>query len=143
MTRYISADNYARIYCMDMAIDADARLTIETLLDRAAGPIDAARLSVGASSCTVSTSVSHTLELVNAIFAAVIWNCPCAPAMPEEAKDRQLNWAQSIVDAIGSGELEVCEGETGVNFPAVALPQIGWNDAIAAEIYHNYLTRTG
>ena len=139
MTRYISADDYMRTFCIGMTITPDVRLQIETTLDLAAGHIDGARASVGAAGCAVSTAVADQLKMVNAIFAAVVWSCPCSRALTEEAKDRLLPYAQSVVEAIVSGVLEVCEGETGINFPAIALPQIAWNDAIAAEIYNNYL----
>jgi len=139
VSRYISVDRYVQVFCIGMAVDADVRHRIETTLDLAAGHIDGVRASVGADTCTVSTSVSHMLEQVNAIYAAVVWNCPCSRSIEGAAKDRLMEWATNICDSIANGSLEVCEGETGVNFPAAAMPKVAWNDAVAAEIYLNYL----
>lgn len=142
MSRYVTADEYIRIFGIQNCLDASTRIRIETLLNFAAGPIDAALNSVGAADCTISPAARATLQMINCIYAAVVWNCPCSEEWSDSDKQRYLEWAQSHVQAIGRGEIEVCEGATGTNYPAVAMPQIAWNDAIAAEIIYGYDQRT-
>ena len=142
-TRYATAEDYTKMFCGDWPADNETMLDrIERALDMSAGKIDLALASVGACTCTLSVSGQRALAYLNCLLAVVTYTCPCNSVdVTDDMRRLYAEEAQGMIDALMSGELEVCEGETGSNFPAVAFPQIAWDDARAAEIYNNSLKR--
>jgi len=110
-----------------VAIDARQRAAIEANLNIAAGDIHVARAASGGCDCTLSVQGRQFAAHVNIINAAAFYSCSCgAPAAQALKADTRRNWqrwVQQQLDMIRDGRLELCEGETGADFPAV-----GWAD---------------
>lgn len=139
--RYASADQYATLMCMD-TLTAGERVTIEAFLDLAAGFIHVARSSQGACGCTLAAGVDTYLALLNVWIAAVINRCPCGGSHLSDAeKSTWAQWAQENLAAIRSGELELCQGETGTTFPYVTWSQWSLTEWAAAQILTNTTLR--
>ena len=127
--RYATAQEYADFFCIGTSLSATERSQIESVLDLSAGDIHAARQAVGACDCTVSAGVAMLLAKLNIILAGVFRNCPCAPNNLTDAQSQfYLTWATERLIAISSGRWELCEGETGSDFPAV-----GWAEHAGTE----------
>ena len=142
-TRYATAEDYTKMFCGDWPEDSATMIDrIERALDMSAGKIDLALASVAACDCTLSVSGQRALAYLNCLLAVVHYTCPCNTVdIDDDMRRLYAEEAQGMIDALMDGTLEVCEGETGSNFPSAAFPQIAWNDANAAEIYNNSLKR--
>lgn len=115
---------------------------IDTYLRLAAGDINAARNSVGACDCTIDSAVDLMVRKLNCIIAAVSHHCPCAqPHISDEMRTEYLRWASDMLAAIRNGKLELCQGETGSEYPAMATAERAWTDWAAAEIELNRIAR--
>lgn len=116
--------------------------TIEAYLDLAAGDIHAARAAVNGCSCTLASGMTDYLRHLNCVLAAVWHQCPCGqPNINDTQRQGYLTWAQAQLDAITSGKLELCAGETGSLYPAIAIAELGhtvWNQE---RIMLNYVAR--
>jgi len=143
-SRYATAEEYTKMFCGDWPADDVVMLDrIERALDMSAGKIDGALVSVGACTCTLSVAGQRALANLNCLLAVVHYSCPCNSVdVTDDMRRLYAEEAQGMIDALLSGVLEVCEGETGSNFPSVAFPQVAWNDALAAEIYNNSLKKS-
>jgi len=126
--RYATAQQYADFFCIG-TLSATETAAVESALDLASGDIHVARQSVDACDCTISAGVAMLLARLNIILAGVFRNCPCAPVGLTDAQSQYyLTWATERLIAISSGRWELCEGETGSDFPAV-----GWAEHAGTE----------
>ena len=127
--RYASAEEYASLWCLDKPLNASERSAIEDALDMAAGDIHVARMTVGGCDCTLSSGALVYLGRLNLVLAAITRKCACAPVnLSDGERSAFLTWAQAQLDAISSGRLELCDGETGTAFPA-----FGWAEHAGTE----------
>jgi hypothetical protein len=98
----------------------------------------------GACDCTWQSWVPNYLAKLNIIEAAAFFMCTCAqPKLSAEQKNNLLEWATEQIKTIRDGEIAVCEGDTGKDYPAVGWAEIAhtaWEDI---EIADNYRKRAG
>ena len=119
-------------------IDAVERSTIEHYLNIAASDIHVAMAQSGMCDCNLASWASGFLEKLNIIDAASYYQCPCGqPNMTDELRGRYLDWCSGQLEAIRKGELDLCQGATGSDFPAVGWAQQGWNNWATSEIIYN------
>jgi hypothetical protein len=119
-------------------IDAIERSTIELYLDIAASDLHAALAASGACDCTLADWAAGFLAKLNIIDAASYYQCKCGqPSMTDELRGRYLDWCSTQLEAIRTGALELCHGETGSDFPALGWAQQGWTPWSTAEIIFN------
>ena len=119
-------------------IDAIERSTIELYLDIAASDLHAAMAQSGMCDCTLASWARGFLAKLNIIDAASYYQCTCGqPKMTDEMRGRYLDWCSTQLEAIRTGALELCDGATGSEFPAVGWAQQGWTPQITAEIIFN------
>ena len=57
--------------------------------------------------------------------------------MSDELKGRYLEWCSVQLEAIRKGELDLCQGATGADFPSLGWAQQGWTNWSTAEIIYN------
>ena len=48
--------------------------------------------------------------------------------MTEDMRQAFLNWMDNQLELIRTGKKELCDGETGADFPAVDWAEQAWND---------------
>ena len=125
-------------------ITAAERSTIEHYLNVAASDIHAALAASGACDCTLAGWAAGFLEKLNVIDAAAYYACPCGqPSMSDERKAGLLEWMNVQLRMIRAGELELCHGATGADFPAVGWAEQSLTDFAAAQIIVNRARREG
>ena len=127
-TVWVSGDGYRIVL-----IDALERAAIESYLNIAAADIHASRAASGGCNCTLASWAADYLAKLNIIDAAVIHNCTCGGVkMSDEARANWLQWVDAQLELIRLGKLELCEGETGSEFPAwgsIEQSLTEWNQA--------------
>jgi hypothetical protein len=122
------------IYRM-IGLDANEQAQIEIYLPLAASDIHAALAAVGACDCTLSEWAENYLIKLNVIDAAVIHACPCGrAAISDDLKGEWLKWLDRQFELIRQGKIDVCEGATGAEFPAVGWAQQSVTEFAAARI---------
>lgn len=133
-----SGDQY-RIMPMSAAEIAQ----IEEYLDLAASDLHVALASVGACDCVLAPWANKLLAKLNVIEAAVIYNCPCGnPKLDDVTHGRWMTWLDRQMELIMTGQLELCSGYTGANYPAgdsIAQSLTEWT---TAEIMYNTMLRS-
>jgi len=110
------------------ALDSSQRLVIEDHLLQAASDIHAARAASGGCDCTLASWAGEYLARLNSVIAAAFYDCLCTspgPPMIEERRAMYMEWANSQLEMIREGKLELCHGETGSDFPATGWAEQG------------------
>lgn len=136
-----TAQRFADFWCIGDNC-AEARETIETYLEVAATDIYAALASVGACDCTLASWAQGYLQKLVLIDAAAYYNCPCAnPRLNSDQKQVLLNWMGTQLTNIATGVIDVCQGATGSNYPAIGWAQQSVSEFAGAEIILNDILR--
>ena len=134
------ADEYVMVTLNAHQIDS-----VELNLDLAANDIHIARAASGACDCTLSAHGEQFLKRLNIIIAAAFYGCTCGkPAViTGELREQYMTWAQTQLDMIRDGRLEVCQGETGSDFPAITWAERSLTRFNVEEILRNEILRRG
>jgi len=118
-----------------VGVDANEQAQIDTYLQIAASDIHAALASVGACDCSLAAWAAEYLKKLNVIDAAVIHACPCGQAQISDAvKGTWLEWLDRQFELIRTGAVDVCDGATGSDFPAIGWAQQSVTEFAAARI---------
>ncbi len=139
---YASAEQYLDFWCLELT-DANEEALVNRYLQRAASTINMARQASGACDCTLSGAAVNYLRDLSIVMAVVYHACPCA--RPDISVDeKRMYWEQVSEELrqIRVGELELCDGETGADFPAIGWAEQGWTAFSTAEIIENQQLRT-
>ena len=130
--RYATAEEYNDLTCAGIDLtDADQVAQVEAYLDLAASDIHMHLSAVGACDCDISAHGLVYLKKLNILDAAVIQQCPCG-AIDKDQKAMWLEWLDTQFTLIRSGEIELCDGHTGSEYPAFGAAERGltpWSDA--------------
>lgn len=132
MPRYAEAEDYAKLFCGEWPTTAPIVAAIERALDITSGRILLALASVGADGCTLSTGGADALKLLNCLLAALYHDCPCGGQLEDNVRTSIEEQVTNTLEALGNGTLEVCQGETGINYPVFEVAEQGttiWNQA--------------
>ncbi len=123
------------------SLGANQVATIERFLDIAASDIHAALAASGACDCALAGWANEYLKKLNVIDAAIYHNCPCGSAkLSDNERLAHLRWISEQLVSLRKGELEVCQGATGADFPAVGWAEQSLTDRNAAQItWHAFL----
>lgn len=142
--RFAEAQDFADFWCLSYALSAEEQVTIETFLDLTASDVHAAMAQSGMCDCTLASWVPAYLKKLNIIEASAFYQCPCAnPKLSDEMRGRLIDWATAQLEAIRAMKVELCQGETGSEFPAFAWAEQGLTEWSQAQIIENLLTRLG
>jgi hypothetical protein len=121
-----------------VTLDAQQIAAIERNLSIAATDIHAALAASGACDCTLSSWGSQFLAKINIIDAAAFYSCTCgqpaAAALSDETRRRYQEWVQTQLNLIRTMKLELCDGETGADFPVTGWAQQGLTEFNKAQI---------
>ena len=125
-----------------VTIDANEIATIEMYLDIAASDVHAALAASGACDCTLATWAAEYLKKLNIFDALGYYMCPCAKVkLSDDARKGFLDWAEAQFKLLRTGEQEVCDGETGSDFPAIDWADQSVTEFAAAKIISNDIDR--
>jgi len=126
-----------------VAINAQQRAAIEHNLILAAGAIHAARAAADACNCALAAWALDYLIHLNNVIAAAFYGCTCgSAALTDDTKVSYREWADAQLELIRTSKLELCEGETGADFPATgwaeqAVTEFAARDIVANDILRN------
>jgi hypothetical protein len=137
--KFASFQNYADFWCIDCT-DNDHEETINHFLEIAASDIHSALAATGACDCTLASWAAGYLAKLNIIEAAAYYQCPdpCGgPRLTDEMRQAYMTWINEQLKMLAMGDLDVCAGATGRNFPAIAAAERAWNEFAAAGIIYN------
>jgi hypothetical protein len=146
---YATPDQYAQFWGYWQHKITIAELPAQDVTDltaqiaMASGDIDMALSAAGALGCTLSGAGLLYLQKLNVINTAVTYRAICGPRLDP---DEQRGWMEYLTEQlklIREGDIELCDGFTGKNFPALGIGQIGWTPTTSAEIQLNALLRRG
>jgi hypothetical protein len=141
--RFATAEQYNDLMCAQLDLDDEVIVSaIESALDLAASDVHAALASVGACDCTYPAWAEIYLAKLNIIDAAVIQNCPCGNKLSDTEKATFLQWLDRQFELIRAGKVEVCDGETGADYPAFGVIQRGLTEFSKAEIAFNEILKS-
>ena len=126
-----------------VTLDAHQIDSVELNLDLAANDIHVALAASGACDCTPSAWGLQFLNRLNIIIAAAFYGCTCGkPAViAGELREQYMTWSQTQLDMLRDGRLEVCQGETGSDFPALAWAERTLTRFSTEEILRNEILR--
>jgi len=137
---YACANDFAVFFCETVSADEEAQLN--RTLRLAATRISMARQASGACDCTLSATSAEYLKYLNCILAIAFYNCKCTNLnVTQEERAMYLDAAMKDLELIRTGKLELCQGETGSDFPAVGYAAQGWTEANRAQIIANAAMR--
>lgn len=127
-----------------VTIDAVEIATIEHYLDITANDIHAALAASGQCDCSRSAWANEYLAKLNIIEASAFYTCKCAqPTLSEDQRAAYIEWLNVQMDNLRRGNIEICEGQTGSEFPAIGWAEQGITEFSAARIIHNDILRKG
>lgn len=116
--------------------------TVEHYLDVAATDIHAAIAAANACDCSWASWVPNYLAKLNIIDAASYYVCPCGqPRLDNSMREAFLGWMSTQLEMIATMQIELCDGETGSNFPYMGVGQQAFSVWQAAEIIWNDILR--
>ena len=116
--------------------------TIENYLDIAAGDLHAAMAASDQCACALASWADNFLKKLNIIDAASYYVCPCAqPAITDTQRQAWLDWMNTQLVSIRKGEIELCSGETGADYPAFGSIEQGLTEFNEAQIIYNRYAR--
>jgi hypothetical protein len=131
--RYASAAEYDALLCAGLDLtDPDVVTEVESFLDMAAADIHVVMAAQGMCDCTLADWATAYLKKLNIIDAQVLHDCPCGNRPSQAEKERKAIWLEKQFDLIREGKLTLCQGDTGADFPAFGVAQMGyteWNQA--------------
>jgi len=140
---YSTAEEYADFWCITPS-GCDELDQVKNYLRRAASTINMARQAQGACDCSLSTVSLDYLRDLSIVLAVVYHKCPCArPNLTSDEMRMYLEQVSSELSMIRTGQLELCAGATGSDFPSVGWAEQGLTEFSVAEIIINYTARNG
>ena len=139
--RYGDSNDFAAKFCSSFNEEDEAE--INRMLELAASNINMAIQSVGACGCTFSTYALRYLIDLNCVIALVTFNCQCTTIRALSAEDRAVwaDWANTQLELIRTGKLELCDGETGSEYPYTSWADQGTTEFARARIIANDVLR--
>lgn len=138
---YATAQQFASFWGLD-DVCLENRDAIETVLILAASDIHVALAAVGACDCDLAGWATAYLQKLNVIDAIVYYIKLCGnPHVSDQMKETFLAWMSTQLDRISDGTVDVCEGGTGANFPAMGWGSQAVTDFAAADIIINDMLR--
>ena len=138
--RFANADDFQAVWGCE--VNPDYESLINRQLDLSAAQIHAAMAAAGACDCTLASWANEYLKHLNCVIAALTLQGPCpCPNLTTEQIGVYGEWVNTRLEEIRSGKIELCQGETGVDYPAFAVAEMATTGFAARRILENYWMR--
>lgn len=139
--RYANADDFQAVWGCEVNPKYESDINRE--LDLAASQIHAALAAVGACDCTFASWATQYLKHLNSVIAALTLQGPCpCPNLTTEEIGIYAEWSNTRLEEIRTGAVELCQGETGKDYPAYGVAEVAVTEFAARDILLNYYRRT-
>lgn len=123
--------------------DPEVVADLERHLEIAASDVHQALAAVGACDCTLADWANTYLIKLNIVDAAVMYRPLCGPKLNDDQMTAYLTWVNEQFKMIREGEIILCQGETGKNFPAMGIAEIAYTPQGAVNIINRRIARRG
>jgi len=132
--------------CLDTPINPGEAVAqtamLEAALDFASADIYSAMAASGQCDCSLAGWATSYLAKLCIVDAVLLQHCPCVRnLLPADEKQMWLNWLSDQLLAIRKGDLALCEGYTGNDFPSIAWAEMSLTHWNAAKIVRNRYLR--
>lgn len=124
-------------------MDNNAQMLLEVILETTASDIHVAMAASGQCDCTLAAWAANYLKKLNIVDAAVMYMNPCGPQFTADERRLFMDWINAQLEAIRTGKLELCVGETGSEFPAIDWAEQGTTEFAQAKIIVNDMLKNG
>jgi len=142
---YVTADELAEFWCRGEGYGGSSEPTLDDInryIQKSAARINLSLSVTGQCSCTFSAWASEFLQELNLIGAALLIHCPdCGNRFTKEEREFYSAWMGEQLELIRTGQLDLCDGATGVDYPALGWAEQSWTDFNAAHIVVNDVLR--
>ena len=142
---YATAGDFADFFCMEIDNESQQEAVINNNLRKAATFIHAARAASGGCNCSLSPWAEEYLSTLNVVMAAAFYSCQCGrPAITVLSDDVRAQYREAVqneLDNIRTQKIELCDGETGADFPVVGWAEQGWDEFARTRIVLNDILR--
>jgi hypothetical protein len=139
---YTTADEVAQFFCRGEGYGAGSEPTAVDMaryIAKSAARINMSLSASGQCDCTWNEWADHFLQELNMIGAALLIHCPdCSRHFNADEKEYYSGWLGEQLELLRSGKLELCRGETAVDYPAWGIIQYRLTDRSAAQMIANY-----
>ena len=136
---WAAPSQYAAFWCVEIG-GCDEEATVKNYLRRASSSINMAIKAQGACDCTMSSESIAYLRDLAIVLAVVYHSCPCArPHLSDAQLALYSRQASDELSMIRKGEIELCAGQTGSDFPAIGWASQSWTPFNAARLIHENL----
>ncbi len=130
---YADAEAYAKWWCRELNPTEQSR--VEQVLKDVSADISAVLAATGSCDCAWAAWVPAYLRKLTVIEAAIFHKCPCSRArLSDSDRTQWLTWLDMQHALLRTGELIVCAGETGKDYPAGGYVEQPWTEWSAARI---------
>ena len=139
---YSTSDEFAEYWCISLTGDDGARLNRNLRL--AATRIHAARAANDQCDCTLAGWATDYLKELNILIAVTVYNCKCTNLhLDTDDKRAYLEAVQNDLALIREGKLELCAGETGMEYPYITWAERSLTPFNVEQIIRNEVLRRG
>ena len=137
---YAGHEDFAHFWCITVSPDEESHLN--GMLTLAATPIHAARAANAGCDCSLASWADTYLMMLNCMLAAATYNCKCTNLnLSQVEKSMYMEATREDLTNIRQGNIELCDGETGADFPVVGWAEQGWNEFSRTQIVLNDILR--
>ena len=89
----------------------------------------------GACDCSLASWATDYLKKLNVVDAVAFHKCQCGrPNVTDDLRGVYLEWLDRQFELLRMGAIDVCDGATGANFPAIGWAQQSVTEFAAARI---------
>lgn len=143
---YVTADQVSEFFCRGEGYGASSEPMMDDV-DRyilsSAARINLSLSASGQCACTLSEWAGTYLRELNLVAASLMIHCPdCNRHFTVEERDFWNTWLGEQLELIRSGRLELCAGETAVDYPSITWAEQATTEFAAAQIIYNDLLRS-
>ena len=135
-TAYATATEYANFFQLSCQGN-EFEMVTTAFLEITASDIHVAMAASGMCDCALASWATNYLKKLNIIDTAVMYLNPCGPQLNDEQRRLFMEWINAQLEAIRTGKLELCAGETGSEFPAIDWAEQGTTEFAQGEIIVN------
>jgi len=133
---YADAGDFANHFCLTVESGEESQLNY--FLETQAAAITMALAANGALDCAKSAQANRFLMLLNVCLAAASYKCPCSGLnLTTEERKMLFEAARQDLIAIREGKIELCQGETGADFPVTGWAEQGVSEFARRDIIAN------
>ena len=139
---YADLNDFAARFC-DNEVQELYEAQVCRQLRLAAANIKAALAQTDSCDCTFADWATDYLIELNCVVALVTFWCPCSWIRQADLESGGTlragwqEWADKQLDLIRTGEIILCDGETGKNYPAIGWAQYSFTERNYAQIIYN------